>query len=210
MRGIWPCFVSVFALYGCMLWLDLPFETGGPFIGPVLEERQHFKYSISFLVYCHRFWKYVAWYFNHNVACSLKHSEGSVEGNYSVCAHCRQRVQWKKQCGHNVTRRDEESFLYHVRHPRESKLSVTRCEVLKLCSSSLCERIRGCCMGTAYLAGLYAGTSQHKIPSASLSLHVQGLIYCVYVCARVCVFRVCTAFSLFIMLFVVGYLVCQL
>lgn len=57
------------------------------------------------------------------------------------------------------------------------KLSVSWSEVLKSGSSSLHERIRGCWMGTAYLAGLYAGTSQHKIPSTSLSLHVLGLIY---------------------------------
>lgn len=31
-------------------------------------------------------------------------------------------------------------------------------------------------MGTAYLAGLCAGTSQHNIPSTSLSLHVLGPI----------------------------------
>lgn len=58
----------------------------------------------------------------------------------------------------------------------ESNLSVSWREMLKSGSSGLHERIRGCWMGTAYLAGLCAGASQRNIPSTSLSLRVLGLI----------------------------------
>lgn len=77
--------------------------------------------------------------------------------------------------------------LYKIRHLISQ---IFQCIGVKCLNQGpqVCMRgLEACWMGTAYLAGLCAGTSQHNIPSTSLLLHVLGLI-------------VRGAFSVFIML----------
>ncbi len=173
----WPAFYHVLLLCLCCMgacydWIWLLVQ-GGLLLG-LFQERQHFKYPISsrFIVTGLENVK------PDILTIALLGVWSAARGQLKVIAaydHLRQRMQWKKKVDQNMNSRGKEHFISN-QTPYESNLSVSWCEVLKSGSSSLHERISHCWMGTAYLAGLCAGTSQHYIPSTSLSLHVLGPI----------------------------------
>lgn len=89
--------------------------------------------------------------------------------------HPRRRMQSKKN---KLSQCDQRFSHYQIRHLMSFQIfPFLGVKCLKNQDPRVCmRRIRGCWMGTAYLAGLCAGTSQHNIPPTSLSLHVLGLI----------------------------------